>query len=401
METLEEQILPGLEEQLMSSRPEFPASRRVWPGSEEARRMTAGSGRQCSMWLALSDPLGLFSKILLGSSHWGNSMEFCYVWGRLDTRYGLSAFQLTPWEQSTDGSGSSLWQTPVTTDAMAPHSQEDLDKERSWRPPAEGRQGRSRPNNLRDQAAVSGGLRLWRTPNASDVTGGPMDGEKRLAQGHHLNLVEQAATPKLWPAPMAEYSGRTEDRWQVFEGEKRGGAMDLQRAAKLWPTPNAGNFNDGESLETWETRREANKAKGINGNGQGTPLAIAAKLWPAPQTHDAAKGNPERVGRFGTAHGGRNLNDEMGGSLNPEFVEALMGFPIGHTRLLKDESLTGHTDLKRSETQSCPSRSTPSLKPSRRSLKKLLKEIEEMEIVEEPRLEPAREPDPWAVELAV
>jgi hypothetical protein len=81
--------------------------------------------------------------------------------------------------------------------------------------------------------------------------------------------------------------------------------------SSLLPTPNAGNFNDGESLESWEARRQKNKDKGINGNGQGTPLAIAAKLWPTPQAHDAAKGDPERVGRFGTEHGGRNLNDEV------------------------------------------------------------------------------------------
>jgi hypothetical protein len=32
-------------------------------------------------------------------------------------------------------------------------------------------------------------------------------------------------------------------------------------------------------------------------------------MWPTPQAHDAHPGNPARVGRFGTKHGGRNLND--------------------------------------------------------------------------------------------
>ena len=32
-------------------------------------------------------------------------------------------------------------------------------------------------------------------------------------------------------------------------------------------------------------------------------------LWPTPQAHDATKGNANRVGRYGTKHGGRNLND--------------------------------------------------------------------------------------------
>ena len=284
METYAEQILAGFEEELMSCPQGCHVSRQVLPGSEEARRMTVGSGRQCSMLLNQSSPLGRFSKILLESSHWGNSMEYSYVWGRLDTKFALSAFQLTALGQNT------------------------LDIEYS----------------------------LWRTPDAhGDRTG--QNGEARLANGHALTLNDQTKTPKLWP------------------------------------TPSAGNFNDGESLETWEARREANKAKGINGNGQGTPLAIAAKLWPTPtvpnggrrnpegtsitgkkpdggkaqidirefavrmlptpQAHDAAKGDPARVNRFGTEHGGRNLNDEMGGSLNPEFVEVLMGYPIGWTAL--------------------------------------------------------------------
>lgn len=37
---------------------------------------------------------------------------------------------------------------------------------------------------------------------------------------------------------------------------------------------------------------------------------IESGLWATPQAHDTAPGNPERVGRFGTEHGGRNLNDE-------------------------------------------------------------------------------------------
>jgi hypothetical protein len=87
-------------------------------------------------------------------------------------------------------------------------------------------------------------------------------------------------------------------------------------------------------------------------------------FWPTPQAHDCHPGNPARVGRFGTKHGGRNLNDEVamwptptkrdwksgtgdqgrpghalplssaiGGQLNPPWVEWLMGWPIGWTDL--------------------------------------------------------------------
>jgi hypothetical protein len=102
--------------------------------------------------------------------------------------------------------------------------------------------------------------------------------------------------------------------------------------------------------------------------------------WPTPQAHDCHPGNPARVGRFGTEHGGQNLNDEVamwptprasdgskggpnqrgskgdlmlssavhqfstpcaeeakalgsGGQLNPDWTEWLMGWPIGWTDL--------------------------------------------------------------------
>jgi DNA (cytosine-5)-methyltransferase 1 len=65
----------------------------------------------------------------------------------------------------------------------------------------------------------------------------------------------------------------------------------------LLPTPTASNPNDGESLESWEARRQRNLAKGINGNGQGTPLAIAVKLLPTPMAGDAKGTRNATAGR--------------------------------------------------------------------------------------------------------
>ncbi len=56
---------------------------------------------------------------------------------------------------------------------------------------------------------------------------------------------------------------------------------------KLWPTPDAGVFNDGQTLEVWEARHAKELLKGYNGNGGGTPLAMAVKMppkiWPTPR----------------------------------------------------------------------------------------------------------------------
>lgn len=245
MKTCEPPILPNSEDSLLFSVPESRANPLVLPGSDEARQMTVGSGRQLSMLLDQSSPLGAFSKILLESKAFTHSEEFCYVWRVWDTRLDCSAFRLTPLAQSTAENGFSLWPTA------------------------------------------------------------------------HANCHTGAGT------------------------QGRDGVLNLQTAAKLWPTPNGGNFNDGEDLESWEVRRQKNKAKGINGNGQGTPLAIAAKLWPTPRRDHSGL----------ESHG----VTAIGGSLNPRFVEELMGYEIDHTA------------LRPSETRSFRSKPTRSSRRSRKS----------------------------------
>ena len=58
------------------------------------------------------------------------------------------------------------------------------------------------------------------------------------------------------------------------------------QGSRLLPTPVAGNFNDGESLPTWQARRDRQKKLGRNGNGIGTPLPIAIALLPTPMAGD-------------------------------------------------------------------------------------------------------------------
>jgi len=99
-----------------------------------------------------------------------------------------------------------------------------------------------------------------------------------------------SSSPGLLPTPRA---GETSD-----QTSRPGYFYSLSSAAEsLLPTPSAGNFNDGETLQSWETRRQANLAKGINGNGQGTPLAIAARaLLPSSAARDCKGAGTPREG---------------------------------------------------------------------------------------------------------
>lgn len=65
------------------------ASHSVTPGSAEARKMTASSGRKCAELLTKRDPIGLLARTLLGMSAW-DSTKCWLTWKALATpRYRL------------------------------------------------------------------------------------------------------------------------------------------------------------------------------------------------------------------------------------------------------------------------------------------------------------------------
>jgi hypothetical protein len=164
-------------------------------------------------------------------------------------------------------------------------------------------------------------------------------------------------------------------------------------AEEPWPRPDATAANSGETVESWDARRERVRARGINGNGMGEPLGIAvqreepAATWPRPTAADGGRGsmtyghgeaNPTLLGavlraeegswprptatdgKAGTIHGtgsptllgaareaegswprptcsdstGGHCPEEkkpaiLGATLNPAWVEILLGWPLG------------------------------------------------------------------------
>lgn len=81
----------------------------------------------------------------------------------------------------------------------------------------------------------------------------------------------------------------------------------------LWPTPTTADH----------TTRYAQG---------GMPLGMAARLWPTPDA------SPHKYRLQGDSQASRSLNGVHGGKLNPEWVEWLMGFPIGWTDLEDSET---------------------------------------------------------------
>lgn len=101
-----------------------------------------------------------------------------------------------------------------------------------------------------------------------------------------------------WRTPQASFDGSDEfsGAWPksgamtsdgMCSARPTWGRRTVGRASSsLLPIPDGGVFNDGQSVEAWKERKTRELAKGYNGNGGGTPLAMAVRLLPTPTSSD-------------------------------------------------------------------------------------------------------------------
>ena len=107
-----------------------PANHSPLPGTDEARTMTATSGRKCSALLKSANPSGSLAKMLLGTYLWGSTK--CYLtWRVKATPHNRLLFQLLPSTLRTGEIGSGLLPTPTASqeakNATLPGSQINRD----------------------------------------------------------------------------------------------------------------------------------------------------------------------------------------------------------------------------------------------------------------------------------
>ena len=156
-----------------------------------------------------------------------------------------------------------------------------------------------------------------------------------------------------WPTPDAMVANDGQDvesyqarrrRLQEKHRNGNGAGLVLAMAAKMWPTPNV--VEDRGSPEVWQARRERLKAANPALGDLHLGLSIAAKMWPTASASDG-KGSAQigqRKGqlseaaeqKFPSLQARRTPAAGVDTStpslvLNPQFVEALMGWPIGHS----------------------------------------------------------------------
>jgi hypothetical protein len=159
-----------------------------------------------------------------------------------------------------------------------------------------------------------------------------------LVEGQELTVSDQGCGEK-WPASFVKYdlatcSWKTHQpshvggldeflvtwpRWGLMrDGECWAQSTQVRRTSEtgsgLWPTPTVcGNYN----------RKGASKTSGDG-------LATAVKNWATPTARDWKSG---KASQATMERNSRPLSEQVGGSLNPPWVEWLMGWPIGWTDL--------------------------------------------------------------------
>lgn len=136
--------------------------------------------------------------------------------------------------------------------------------------------------NGESNPTLPGQTTLWASPKAEDSESAGM----RHARGVADTLTAQSS---IWPTPLVGTGPASHGQ---ISGDFRN-RMEEILDHEHWPTPNASVTNDGETPESWKARNEILRAKGINGNGMGTPLTIAATTWPTPAARDQKGENSE------------------------------------------------------------------------------------------------------------
>ena len=191
---------------------------------------------------------------------------------------------------------------------------------------------------------ISGtGSGLWATPSATDGQRGGTITPNMTG----VSLAQMINTPTRWPTPTTQDNVQIRGEGMAAGKSKRG--TTLAGAVSMWPTPtstlgtNGGRVTPTKAREggtliealsartTWPTPMAAD-SRGSSGRpapGKQVQLVDAVK-FATPLSRDYRSGKASQATHEKNS---RPLSEQIGGSLNPTWVEWLMGWPLGWTDL--------------------------------------------------------------------
>jgi hypothetical protein len=131
-----------------------------------------------------------------------------------------------------------------------------------------------------------------------------------------------------------EFSEEFSETWPRWGTMRNGIVSALPTSARLtgagagsssdgWPTPRASDgLRDKMKRET-----HLKMSQRPDGGFQNLHSVVAGRQWPTPTSHNAKENASPSEYKRNTP----TLAAQVGGKLNPRWVEWLMGFPLGHT----------------------------------------------------------------------
>lgn len=153
----------------------------------------------------------------------------------------------------------------------------------------------------------------------------------RIASSVRTYLESSALPPGRWSRTWSRQAITPSCSILKLRLSERGtdGQGSFSSASQMWPTPTAGQC--GMTART--SNRPIEKSTKL-----GTQVYVRSGLAPMVATPLARDYRTGQRKRFGNPLRSKNLNDQIGGQLNPMWVEWLMGFPIGWTDLSVSET---------------------------------------------------------------
>lgn len=150
----------------------------------------------------------------------------------------------------------------------------------------------------------------------------------RLSERGTDDQEYSSSESQMWTTPTRmDYAKELMRSTQQKAGSRR--SLDLPSAVRLWPTPRANEYKD--VLQSVPPSRQKDPGK-----CNLTQAVAMDQMLATPCARDYRTGQRKRYENKARAN---NLNDQIGGQLNPAWVEWLMGFPIGWTDLNASETL--------------------------------------------------------------
>lgn len=157
------------------------------------------------------------------------------------------------------------------------------------------------------------------------------ESEAECGDTWHGWLAKYDRATSLWRTAQCSF---LEDLTECLEILPRSG---MTQDGLLWELPMLGRRISVTDCGYWPTPTVSgnHNKKGLSPtSGDGLATAVMRRMWPTPTAHNAKETNAPSEAARNTP----TLAAQAGGALNPDWVEWLMGWPIGHTDLKQSET---------------------------------------------------------------